>query len=108
VPAYEHKAAFRRSWLAGFRMAVGGRLAAAESRAEASAAERFRASGTSSALVLADRTTEVVTAMEAAYPGLGTARPRTLSGSGTGQGWAAGQRADLGASRLGGARRSLG
>jgi hypothetical protein len=108
VPAYEHKAAFRRSWLAGFRMAVGRRLAAAESRAEASAAERFRASGTSSALVLADRTTEVVTAMEAAYPGLGTARPRTLSGSGTGQGWAAGQRADLGASRLGGTRRSLG
>jgi hypothetical protein len=108
VPPYEHKAAFRRSWLAGFRMAVGGRLAAAESRAEASAAERFRASGTSSALVLADRSTEVVTAMEAAYPGLGTARPRTFSGSGTGQGWAAGQRADLGASRLGGTRRSLG
>jgi hypothetical protein len=108
VPPYEHKAAFRRSWLAGFRMAVGRRLAAAESRAEASAAERFRASGTSSVLVLADRTAEVVTAMEAAYPDLGTARPRTLSGSGTGQGWAAGQRADLGASRLGGTRRSLG
>jgi len=108
VPAYEHKAAFRRSWLAGFRMAVGGRLAAAESRAESSAAERFRASGTSSALVLADRTAEVVTAMEAAYPHLGTARRRTLSGSGTGQGWAAGQRADLGSSRLGGTRRSLG
>jgi hypothetical protein len=108
VPPYEHKAAFRRSWLAGFRMAVGRRLAAAESRAEASAAERFRASGTSSALVLADRTAEVVTAMEAAYPDLGTARPRTLSGSGTGLGWAAGQRADLGASRLGGTRRSLG
>ena len=108
VPPYEHKAAFRRSWLAGFRMAVGRRLADAESRAEASAADRFRASGTSSALVLADRTADVVTAMEAAYPHLGTARRRTLSGSGTGQGWAAGQRADLGASRLGGSRRSLG
>ncbi|MFC6345110.1 DUF2786 domain-containing protein, partial [Nocardioides hankookensis] len=34
VPPYEHKAAFRRSWLAGFRLAVGRRLAAAEIRAE--------------------------------------------------------------------------
>ena len=107
VPPYEHKAAFRRSWLAGFRMAVGRRLADAESRAEASAADRFRASGTSSALVLADRSAGVVTAMEDAYPGLRTARPRSLSGSGTGQGWAAGQRADLGARRVGGTRRSL-
>ena len=29
VPAAEHKAAFRRSWLAGFRMAIGDRLDAA-------------------------------------------------------------------------------
>lgn len=108
VPPYEHKAAFRRSWLAGFRMAVGRRLADAESRAEASAADRFRASGTSSALVLADRSAEVVTAMETAYPYLRTARPRSLSGSGTRQGWAAGQRADLGGRRVGGTRRSLG
>ena len=108
VPPYEHKAAFRRSWLAGFRMAVGRRLADAESRAEASAADRFRASGTSSALVLADRSAGVVTAMEDAYPGLRTARPRSLSGSGTGQGWAAGQRADLGGTALTGDRRRLG
>ena len=105
VPACEHKAAFRRSWLAGFRMAVGGRLAAAESRAEASAADRFRA-GTSTALVLADRTAGWSPRWRR-LPGLGTARPRTLSGSGSGQGWAAGQRADLGGTALDGGRRRL-
>jgi hypothetical protein len=108
VPPYEHKAAFRRSWLAGFRMAVARRLDDAESRAETSAADRFRASGASAALVLADRTAEAVQAMETAYPALGTARPRSLSGSGAGQGWAAGQRADLGGTRIATRRRGLG
>ena len=108
VPTWEHKAAFRRSWLAGFRMAVGHRLADAEARAEATAAERYHAAGTSTALVLADRTAEVEARMEEAYPSLGTARPRTLSGSGRPQGWAAGQRADLGTTRLAHGRRSLG
>jgi uncharacterized protein DUF2786 len=107
VPAFEHKAAFRRSWLAGFRMAVGRRLADAESLAQSAAAERFRSSGTSSALVLADRSAAVVAALEAAYPHLGTAPPRTLSGSGTRQGWAAGQRADLGGRRVEGGRAAL-
>lgn len=107
VPPREHKAAFRRSWLAGFRMAVGRRLDEAESRAEAAAAERYAASGTSTALVLADRSTEVVAAMETTYPRLGTSRPRTLSGSGGAEGWAAGQRADLGGTRLGGGRRGI-
>lgn len=107
VPRHEHAAAFRRSWLAGFRMAVGRRLADAEARAETSAAGRFRATGASTALVLADRTAEVVQAMETAYPTLGTARPRSLSGSGAGQGWAAGQRADLGGTRIATRRRAL-
>jgi hypothetical protein len=34
--------------------------------------------------------------MHAAYPKLSVARPRSLSGSGLADGWAAGQRADLG------------
>lgn len=108
VPPWEHKAAFRRSWLAGFRMAVGNRLADAEARAESTAAERYEAAGTSTTLVLADRTAEVVARMEEAYPSLGTARPRTLSGSGRHQGWVAGQRADLGTTRLAHGHRSLG
>ena len=96
VPPYEHKAAFRRSWLAGFRMAIGRRLADAEARAETDAATRFAAAGRTSALVLADRSAQVEATMHAAYPGLTTARPRSLSGSGAAAGWAAGQRADLG------------
>jgi hypothetical protein len=40
-------------------------------------------------------------AMNAAYPRLGTARQRSLSGSGGAAGWAAGKRADLGGSRFG-------
>lgn len=108
VPPGEHKAAFRRSWLAGFRMAVGSRLAEAEARAEAQAQPRYRAAGASTSLVLADRSREVEAAREATYPDLTTARPRTLSGSGGRHGWAAGQRADLGARRVGGGRRRLG
>lgn len=96
VPSGEHAAAFRRSWLAGFRLAVGRRLAEAEARAQTQAETRFAAAGRSSSLVLADRSAQVESTMYAAYPRLTTARPRTLSGSGVADGWAAGQRADLG------------
>jgi hypothetical protein len=107
VPPHESAAAFRRSWLAGFRMAIGDRLREAEHRAEADAAERFTASGTSSSLVLADRAAEVTAAVRDAYPHAREARPRQLSGSGGADGWAAGRRADLGERRVGGTRRSL-
>lgn len=107
VPPDEHKAAFRRSWLAGFRMAVGDRLADAERRAEAQSAGRFRASGTSTELVLADRSALVEAALHDAYPRLATARPRQLSGSGGAEGWVAGRQADLGERRVGGVRPPL-
>jgi len=107
VPPHEHKAAFRRSWLAGFRMAIPDRLADPQRRAEAEASPRFRASGTSSALVLADRSALVEQALRDAYPHLATAPPRRLSGSGGADGWAAGRRADLGERRVGGVRGSL-
>lgn len=105
VPRGEHKAAFRRSWLAGFRMAVTRRLSEAEERAEQHAEARFAAVGTSTALVLADRSAQVSTAVQDSYPHLRTARPRTLSGSGAPQGWAAGERADLGGQRVAAGRR---
>lgn len=105
VPEWEHKAAFRRSWLAGFRMAVGRRLDEAERRAEAQAGQRYAQAGTSTGLVLADRAALVVGAMERTYPHLGRARRRTLSGSGAAEGWDAGQRADLGGTRLPGRAR---
>lgn len=101
VPPGEHKAAFRRSWLAGFRMAVAGRLETAEREAAAAAGAGAGHSSREVGLVLADRGAEVEQAMHATYPRLGTARPRQLSGSGMAGGYAAGQRADLGGERLG-------
>jgi hypothetical protein len=100
IPAWEHKAAFRRSWLAGYRMAISRRLAETEERAETAAEGRYRDAGTSAALVLADRSAQVDAALDQEYPRVGTARPRTLSGSGMPQGWAEGQRADLGGTSL--------
>ena len=107
VPSYDHPAAFRRSWLAGFTQSVGRRLDRAEAAAAEDAADRFADHGTSSTLVLADRSHAVVAARDETYPHLQQASARRLSGTGRHDGWAAGQRADLGGSRLGGPRRSL-
>ncbi|WP_320067329.1 DUF2786 domain-containing protein [Micromonospora sp. RTGN7] len=97
VPAHEHPAAFRRSWLAGFAQVVGGRLAEAEAGAVAEAAE---AGVPSVALVLADRSDRVQRRVAEAYPRLRSAAPRRLAGTGFGSGAAAGRRADLGARGL--------
>jgi hypothetical protein len=107
VPPWDHPAAFRRSWLAGFSTAVGRRITQAERTAADRAEERFAARGTSTALVLADRTAAVETARDTTYPDLRTMAARRLSGSGTSAGWSAGQRADIGTTRLGGGRREL-
>jgi hypothetical protein len=111
-PPWESLAAYRRSWLAGFTAAVARRLHEAEKQA-AHAAEDGRCAGAAGAgpdrsrgrsveLVLQDRTVAVSDAVDAEYPRLGTARTRRLSGSGGRSGWQAGQRADLGGSRVGG------
>lgn len=107
VPPWEHKAAFRRSWLAGFRMSVSRRLAQAEAAAETAAADRVSESGRSMGLVLADRDEEVDRALRTAYPSVRTARPRRLTGAGMRDGFLAGQQADLGGERLGGSRPAL-
>lgn len=99
VPWGENVAAFRRSWLAGFTAAIGQRLHEAEERAAAAAPA---AGGRGMALVLADRTAEVDRSMHERYPQLGTAPRRRLSGMGSGDGYAAGQRADLGGTRVDG------
>jgi Protein of unknown function (DUF2786) len=106
VPRGESVAAFRRSWLAGFTHAVVRRLAAAERRAQADAEARSDSSdpaggaGRPVALVLADRSVAVDEALAREYPRLQSGRRRSLSGSGMADGWAAGQRADLGRGRL--------
>jgi hypothetical protein len=93
VPAHEHPAAFRRSWLAGFAHAIGGRLREAEQAAEAAAP--------GAALVLVRRTDLVERRMAEAYPKLRTAGRRRLAGGGLEQGYAAGIAASLaGASPL--------
>lgn len=108
-PTGESVAAFRRSWLSGFTGAIGRRLREAEDRAAREAERREaaepRSPGRGVALVLADRSRAVTMAMETEYPRLGTAPRRMLSGSGGMAGWQAGQRADLGGSRVGGAAR---
>lgn len=92
----ESVAAYRRSWLRGFATAVHHRLVAAERKAEqASTAAGDQASGVSTALVLVDRTAQVDAAMDALFPHARASR-RTLTGSGTHSGYAAGTRADLG------------
>ncbi len=98
VPSWEPPATFRRSWLAGFTQAVGRRLRDAEQRATAAAESAGPAS--SMALVLADRGDRVSQRVAEVYPRLGSAGPRRLMGSGAGAGYAAGQRADLGGTRL--------
>ena len=108
VPCWAHPAAYRRSWYAGYGQAIGRRLRAAEAHAEAAtqpaATVDANGSGRSVALVLADRSVQVKTVLEQAYPTLRTGRARHLSGSGQRDGYTAGQRADLGTSRLGGTR----
>ncbi|RKR89041.1 uncharacterized protein DUF2786 [Micromonospora pisi] len=94
VPVGDQPAAFRRSWLAGFAYAVAERLRTAES--EAAARPGTSTGGTSVALVLADRSSEVQRRMAEVYPRLRTASARRLAGGGAGHGAEAGRRADLG------------
>ncbi|MEV4753738.1 DUF2786 domain-containing protein [Micromonospora sp. NPDC049559] len=94
VPAGDHPAAFRRSWLAGFAAAVGTRLREAETAAAA------ESGAPSVALVLADRSDRVERRLAEVYPRLRTASARRLVGGGLDLGAAAGRRADLGGTRL--------
>ncbi|MFR9777260.1 DUF2786 domain-containing protein [Micromonospora sp. MS34] len=90
VPAGEHPAAFRRTWLAGFAHVVADRLRAAEAGAVAGSG------APSMALVLADRSDRVQRRLAEVYPRLRTAPARRLAGTGFGSGVEAGRRADLG------------
>ena len=92
--------AWRRSWLLGFATAVIARVRAAEQRAAQRAADAPAGGGPSAALVLADRTEIIERTLRQAYPVTRTSRV-TYSGSGYGTGYAQGERADIGTSRLG-------
>jgi hypothetical protein len=90
--------AWRRSWQLGFVAAVVARIKAAEERAAARSEAEHRP-GPSTALVLADRSVVIRRQMEEAYPVTRQARV-TYTGRGYQDGYAQGQRADIGASRL--------
>jgi Protein of unknown function (DUF2786) len=95
--------AWRRSWLLGFATAVVARVRAAEQAAASRAADAPAGNGATAALVLADRTEIIERALRQAYPVTRTSRV-SYSGTGYRNGYAEGQRADIGISRL--ARRS--
>ncbi len=104
VPAWcRSPRAWRRSWLLGFATAVITRVRAAEHAATCQATEPTSAAGSRTALVLADRAQVIRGEAEKAYPLTRTARV-TYSGSGYRDGYAEGQRADIGTSRLTGGR----
>lgn len=92
--------AWRRSWLLGYSSAVTARVRAAEERAASDATSSGRDSGgTSTELVLADRSLVVRRHVQEAYPR--TRRTRiTYSGNGYRSGYAEGERADIGGKRL--------
>jgi hypothetical protein len=92
--------AWRRSWLLGFATAVVARVRAAEQGAASRAARSPAAGGSGAALVLADRAAIIDRALRQAYPATRASRV-TYSGTGYGSGYTPGQRADIGAARLG-------
>ncbi|ATM24857.1 hypothetical protein SMD44_p20074 (plasmid) [Streptomyces alboflavus] len=101
VPFGESLRAWRRSWLLGYVNRVGDRVQEAERRARGEAGNETSASGRSAALVLADRRALVERSFRTAYPRTRAGGRTTTRGSGYGDGWAAGGRADIGGRRIG-------
>jgi hypothetical protein len=92
--------AWRRSWLLGFASAVIARVRTAEQTAERSASADVHSGSPSASLVLADRALVIRQHVAGAYPHTRTARV-TYTGTGYGDGYAQGKRADIGAGRVG-------
>lgn len=104
APAWgESTTAYRKSWLAGFSQSVYHRLARSEEIAAAQATREL--GGRSAELVLSSREDTIRAQFKAAHPKVRMAAKRRLTGSGWSEGKAAGQRADLGDSRVTSGRR---
>ncbi|MFE5971413.1 DUF2786 domain-containing protein [Streptomyces sp. NPDC056460] len=93
---------YRKSFLAGFILTVYARLEEIEARARQEAAPS--ATGRSAELVLADRKAVTLARFKEAYPHTRTGGGSKRGGSGKAAGEAAGRRADLGQTRVGGRR----
>ncbi len=101
VPAEAYSVrAWRRSWLLGFAAAVIARVRTAEQRAERTAAQAPDGQSSRATLVLADRSLVIRQNVAQAYPVTRTARV-TYSGSGYGDGYEQGKRADIGTGKVG-------
>ncbi|MBV9026404.1 MAG: DUF2786 domain-containing protein [Streptomycetaceae bacterium] len=105
VPANDTPRAFRRSWILGFAAKVSARVREAEQHARNEATTAATVSGRSTDLVLADRKAVVTRAFHDAYPRRRSGGRTTMTGRGYGAGKAAGARADIGGSRIGGGSR---
>jgi hypothetical protein len=100
VPSWSRSPrAWRRSWLLGFATAVVSRVREAEHNAACAATSPAAASGSKATLVLADRRQVIRRNIEQAYP-LTRKTRLTYSGNGYGAGYAEGQKADIGSTRL--------
>ncbi|MBO0805223.1 MAG: DUF2786 domain-containing protein [Nocardiopsaceae bacterium] len=102
VPASGGRAkAWRRSWMLGYCTAVTGRVREAEEAAAVRCDhdDPQADSGPSTALVLADRALAVRHRAEQAYPRTRKTRV-TYSGSGYRDGYAQGQKADIGSTKI--------
>lgn len=114
VPFYynpQEAAAFRRSWLVGYAVKIGDRMAQAEREAREQKPTMTNAAtgeSTSTALVLASKADLVDQAVASEYPRLKRGGNRKLSGGGFGAGMAAGARANLGGKSVGGSRKAIG
>jgi hypothetical protein len=95
--------AWRNSWTIGFIERVMERLKTIEQAARAAASGETSATGRSGELVLADRDAMVEAAYRREHPHVRTSRG-SYSGSGYGDGAAAGDRADIGGTRRLGAQ----
>ena len=95
--------AWRRSWLLGFATAVIAKVRAAECGVIAAATTRPGSAAQRTALVLSDRTLIVRRQVAQAYPVTRTSKV-TYSVGGYRDGFARGQRADIGGTRLGASR----
>lgn len=104
IPPWENTISFRTAWLAAFTRTVRERLEDAEARARD---DYERQSGTSTALVVRDRSGAVEQAFTNQFPRIKTSKRKFGSFSGWDAGEAAGRRADIGAKQVGGNRPAL-
>jgi len=101
VPADAYSVrAWRRSWLLGFAAAVIAKVRSAEQRAEQTATHGPAGHSSRAALVLADRSLVIRQNVARTYPHTRSARV-TYTGSGYGDGYEKGKRADIGTGTLG-------